>query len=106
MVEYNNVKDKIIFWKEMVNNMEESVLSDAGSLSQSPPVLGVEEMVLYNLPGLCFPVFELSHYFITAITLRLEFGEQSARFVLFLSARPHLCPCVSGSPLWPPASPC
>ena len=93
MVEYNNVKDKIIFWKEMVNNEEESVLSDAGSLSQSPPGLGVEEMVLYNLPGLCFPVFELSHYFITAITLRLELGKDRARFVICLEVVPILPPC-------------
>ena len=92
MVEYNNVKDKIIFWKEMVNNMEESVLSDAGSLSQSPPGLGVEEMVLYNLPGLCFPVFELSHYFITAITLRQELGKDQARFVICLEMVPTLPP--------------
>lgn len=81
----------------MVNTEEESVLSDAGSHSQSPPGLGVEEMVLYNLPGLCFPVFELSHYFITAITLRLEFGEQSARQSPLASCFSMLISCLAGS---------
>ena len=62
------------------------MLSDAGSGSQSPACPGLEELVLYSLPGLCFPVFELSHYFITALTLRLEFGKHRARFVCFIRA--------------------
>ena len=54
------------------------MLSDADSQSSH---LEVEELLLYNLPGLCFPIFEMAHFVITALTLRLEFGKQRARFV-------------------------
>ena len=76
--------------------MLDSLLSsEAGSDSQSPTAScpGLEEMVLYNLPGLCFPLFELSHYFITAITLRLELGKDRARFVICLEMVAILPPC-------------
>ena len=85
-------------WKEIVNNEEDSVLdsllsSEAGNSSKTAACPGLEEMVLYNLPGLCFPVFELSHYFITAITLRLELGKDRARFVICLEMVAILPPC-------------
>ena len=90
--------------KELASD-EEPVLSDADS--ESLARLAVEDLLLYNLPGICFPLFEFAHYFITANALRLAFGKHRARLVLSeLHTRPHLpLHCVAASPLSPPVSP-
>lgn len=72
----------------------ESLLSDADSQSSH---LEVEELLLYNLPGLCFPVFEMAHFVITALTLRLEFGKQRARESPLASCFSTLVSCLAGS---------
>ena len=85
----------------------DSLLTDAGNEPPAGP--GVEDLLLYNLPGLCFPLFEVAHYFITANTLRLEFGKHRARLVIRASQQPSPTQplhCVTVSPLSPPVSPC
>ena len=36
-------------------------------------------LILYQLPFLTYPVFELTHYIITAYKIRTDFGSQYSR---------------------------
>jgi len=88
--------------QEIVNEEEvvlEDFLSDpdieVGPLMEDP--VRLEQMILYNLPVLCFPLFELSHYIITALTLRMEFGKQFSRMSPLASCVSMLISSVAGS---------
>ena len=71
------IKLKLVY-KAIVNDAE-PVLEDILRDPDLEVPLKLEEMILYNLPPLFFPLFELSHYIITALTLRLEFGQELSR---------------------------
>ena len=57
----------------------------------------VAQLFLYNLPLVCFPLFEISHYFITALSLRLEFGSRLSRQSPLASSTSLVISCLAGS---------
>jgi len=57
----------------------------------------LEHIMLYQLPFLCYPMFELAHFLITTAKIRSEFGLEVSRSSPLSSLLSVVISCVAGS---------
>jgi len=79
--------------------LEDTLLDDEVIMESSEMEYNqiLEHIMLYQLPFLCYPMFELAHFLITTAKIRSEFGLEVSRSSPLSSLLSVVISCVAGS---------